>query len=158
MLRKTLTSAVLAVGVLTLGVAAGCQSAAPAAAPAPAAQPAPAATAPVSIYKAGESVLAIWSSATTWYEGTVGASCPTGVLVTWSDGSAPTCNPDSKIAPNKPVAKADAKVGAKVYAQWSGTGFYEAEITKVSGDMYTVKYTSDSTTKDSLKLTQLRAK
>ncbi len=153
MLRKTLMSAVLAVGVLTLGVAAGCQSEAPA--PAPAAQPA--VTAPVSKYKAGDSVLAIWSSATTWYEGTVGASCPTGVLVTWSDGSAPTCNPDSKIVPNKTVAKADAKVGTKVYAQWSGTGFYEAEITKVSGDMYSVKYTSDSTTKDDLKLSQLRA-
>lgn len=154
MLRKTLTSAVLAVGVLTLGVAAGCQSEAPA--PAPAAQPA--VTTPVSKYKAGESVLAVWSSATTWYEGTIGAPCATGVLVTWSDGSAPTCNPDSKIAPNKPLAKTDAKVGAKVYAQWSGTGFYEAEISKVSGDMYSVKYTSDSTTKDDLKLSQLRAK
>ncbi len=150
MIRKTLTAAILAASVFAFSVAAGCQ-------PAPLSVETPAYKTPsASTFKAGDSVVAVWSGPM-WYEGTVNGPCATGVEVKWTDGSAPSCVTESSIRPNKNLLAGNVKVGDKVLAQWTGNSFYVAEVTKADSGTYSVKYTSDSATKDGLTLSQLRA-
>lgn len=105
----------------------------------------------------GDSVVALWNSSS-WWEGTVGATCEGGFSVKWADGSSPTCIAKANVVANKTPAAGSVKVGDVLLAKWAGSAFYDAKITKADGATYSVEYTSDKSTKDGLAVVDLRLK
>ncbi len=104
-----------------------------------------------------DSVLALWN-ATSWWEGTIGATCDGGFSVKWADGSTPTCIVKANVLAKRVPEAGSVKVGDVLLAKWTGSAFYDAKVTKIDGAAYTVEYTSDKSTKDALAVTDLRLK
>lgn len=107
-------------------------------------------------FKNGDKVVALWSG-TQWYEGTTEGTCDKGYTVKWADGTSPSCVLSEKVVANKVLTKETATVGTPVFAKWAGWALYEAKISAVNGDKYSVEY-YDGSKKDNLKLDDLRGK
>jgi len=103
-------------------------------------------------FSAGDHVFAVWTSKT-WYQATVDGACATGFNVTYYD-NAKKCVAESDLIKDQVPSSASLKVGTKVIAQWTGTAYYDAEIIKVTGQTYSVRY-YDNIEKD-LSVSQLR--
>lgn len=86
----------------------------------------------------GNNVYGEWTSQK-WYSGTITETCDNGFTVAYDEGDQSCLAPD-QIIHNKIPKKSQAKVGTKVIAKWTGTPYYDAEIVKIEGSTYTVKY------------------
>ena len=86
----------------------------------------------------GSKVFAEWQDKT-WYHGSVTATCDAGFNVLFDDGDQKCVSENQIFLANVPTSD-QVKVGTKVIAKWSGIAYYDAEVIKMSGDNYTVKY------------------
>lgn len=101
----------------------------------------------VSDFAVGNSVLALWTTQT-WYQATIDSVCESGFNVTYYDGTK-KCLAKSDLIKDKIPSASSLTVGTKVIAQWTGTAYYDAEIIKITGQNYTVRY-YDNVEKDLL--------
>lgn len=88
----------------------------------------------------GDRVIAKWSK-NSFYEGTAESLTDTKVKVKWDDGSSPSDIDKSDVfSMPKAGAKPNVAVGEMVLAKISSGSYWNgAEITKIEGDVYTVK-------------------
>lgn len=100
----------------------------------------------------GDSVLALWSKQS-WYQATIDSVCEGGFGVVYYDGIK-KCLTRNELIKDKVSDVSSIIVGTKVIAQWTGTAYYDAEIIKVTGQTFTVRY-YDNIEKDLL-LNQMR--
>ncbi len=86
----------------------------------------------------GDNVFAEWTSQK-WYSGTIDKTCDLGFNVAF-DESGEKCVAPDQIIRNVVPKEGKVKVGTKVIAKWTGTPYYDAEVTSISDDVYTVTY------------------
>jgi len=86
----------------------------------------------------GSTVFAEWKDKT-WYHGTVNNTCEQGFSILFDDGNQ-KCVSQNQIFFDKSPNVEDIKVGTKVIAKWTAIAYYDAEVIKISGDYYTVRY------------------
>lgn len=96
-------------------------------------------------FKVGDKVFAEWAPKA-WYSGKIDKTCDKGFHVVYSEGDE-RCLDENKLIIDNVPKKDVMKVGTKVIAQWAAKGpYYDATITEVKNDTYTITYTSDKTT------------
>ena len=86
----------------------------------------------------GSKVFAEWKDKT-WYHGTVNNTCEQGFNILFDDGNQKCVSQDQVFFDKSPNVE-DVKVGTKVIAKWTGIAYYDAEVIKIIGDKYTVRY------------------
>jgi len=86
----------------------------------------------------GSKVFAEWKE-NTWYEGSIDNTCENGFNIYFVDNTT-KCVTTSEILKNKILKAEEVKVGTKVIAKWTAKAYYDAEVIKVNGDKYTVRY------------------
>ncbi|OGH83645.1 MAG: hypothetical protein A2488_01100 [Candidatus Magasanikbacteria bacterium RIFOXYC12_FULL_32_21b] len=86
----------------------------------------------------GSKVFAEWKE-NTWYEGSIDNTCENGFNIYFVDNTT-KCASTSEILKNKMLKVEEIKVGTKVIAKWTTKAYYDAEVIKITGDRYTVRY------------------
>jgi len=92
----------------------------------------------VEVLGAGSKVFAQWKDQT-WYHGTINNICDQGFNVIFDDGNQ-KCVGEGQVFFDKSPKEDQLKVGSKVIAKWTGTAYYDAEVIKMNGANYTVRY------------------
>lgn len=93
-------------------------------------------------FKIGDQVFAEWTPKV-WYSGKIDAKCDKGFHVAYKDGDQKCVSTQELIADNVPTAD-EVKVGTNIIAQWANGPYYNASVTAISGNQYSILY-SDKT-------------
>lgn len=103
-------------------------------------------------FEVGDQVFAEWTP-NNWFLGEIEGTCEEGFNVAYDDGNE-KCHAEDEIILDEVPEASEIEVGSAVIADWSGAQYYNAEVTAIEGEMYSLKY-YDNFTKD-VKIDDLR--